>query len=377
MSSFYMPCHPITEDDDKDWISQISRKFKKKEIVEKLNSINNADFNPKATKKTLVEALLYSLREQIDDMVTNNDDDVKHNDDDDDDDDDDEPYLATDDPSYRSELDGDLDDDDVDDIEIDGHKDNHHQHMPCFISSWKDPTFLFCVGTLMSVVFVRGNSDKQELQIVPLNELPGQLQEHFFDPIWLLGGLFLYVAYYYTKDYVSDSFSSATRMEAGWYLWNGAVIHVMMDGCAGGGWFNAKEGGGWGMKLMNANYQVLDKRFARTAPSGEIAIATVVTQTELFCHSILCLIAYIGICKRAKWADAVALIALSFQLFGAIVFIVPDLITGCPNMQPFDVNTCLPDATMFTFFYFWFGVGCNILWVAIPIKFMADIIKRQ
>jgi len=253
------------------------------------------------------------------------------------------------------------------------------QHMPYFISKWTDPTFLFCVNTLMSVVFVEGNSGNQELQIVSPSEIPGKLKEHFFDPIWLLGGLFLYIAYVNTKDYVNSNFSSATRTEAGWYLWNGAVIHVMMDGCAGGGWFNAKagEGGGWGLSLLNANYQVLDKRFARLAPEGEIAIATVVTQTELFCHSTLCLIAYIGICKRAKWADVVAMMALSFQLFGAIVFILPDLLTGCPNMQPFDKLTCMPDATMFTFFYFWFGVGCNILWVAIPIKFMADIIKRQ
>lgn len=286
---------------------------------------------------------------------------------------DEEPYVATDDPAYRSELDDDLDDD----VEDDTDTKVTASHMPGFITKWTDPTFLFCLSTLFSVVFVRGNSATQKLEIVQLKQLPGQLQDHLLDPIWILGALFLYVAYFYTKDYVSNSFSASQRIEAGWYLFNGCIIHVMMDGCAGGGWFDSKEGGGWGMKLLNANYQVLDKRFARLAPEGEIAIATVVTQTELFCHSILCLIAYVGICKRAKWADVVAMMALSFQLFGAIVFIVPDLLTGCPNMQPFDQLTCMPEATMFTFFYFWFGVGCNILWVAIPIKFMADIIKRQ
>ena len=294
---------------------------------------------------------------------------------DDDEEEEEEPYVATEDPAYRSELDDDLDDDQAGD---DGDAtQSATSRMPGFITSWYDPTFLFCANTLMSVVFVRGNSDKQELEIVPVDQLPGQLKEHFLDPIWIVGALFLYVAYFYTKDYVSNSFSAAQRTEAGWYLWNGAVIHVMMDGCAGGGWFNSATPGGWGMTLLNANYQVLDKRFARLAPEGEIAIATVVTQTELFCHSTLCLIAYIGICTRAKWADVVAMVALSFQLFGAIVFILPDLLTGCPNMQPFDQPTCMPDATMFTFFYFWFGVGCNILWVVIPIKFMADIIKRQ
>ena len=72
-----------------------------------------------------------------------------------------------------------------------------------------------------------------------------------------------------------------------------------------------------------------------------MAIATVVTQTELLCHSLLCLAAYVGIVKRKGWADGVALVALSFQLFGAIVFVVPDLMTECKNMVPLRVIRCV------------------------------------
>lgn len=87
--------------------------------------------------------------------------------------------------------------------------------------------------------------------------------------------------------------------------------------------------------------------------------------------------AYVGICTRKKWADAIALIALSFQLFGAIVFIVPDLLIGCPNMQPFELKSCVPGTTLFELFYFWFGVVVNIVWVIVPLIIMKNIIQRQ
>ena len=117
-----------------------------------------------------------------------------------------------------------------------------------FISNWTDPTLLFCGGTLMSVVFVRGDSSTNTLSFVPMEEYPSQLYKHFVDPAFVAGALFLFVAYYMTKDYVHDRFSATQRREAGWYLWNGAIIHVMMDGMAGGGWLS--ESGGWGLKLM-------------------------------------------------------------------------------------------------------------------------------
>ena len=396
-----MPEVPVTLEDDKDWIKKISRKFRKDQIIEKLNTIGADHFDPKQNKQSLVEELLYCLREQIDDEddveldnKDNDDDDDNDNDDnvdDDDDDDDDEPYSVTDDPSYRSELDGDLEEEEQDNEELDEEDDDEDDDTfvarmrkklgltdaksNYFVSSWTDPTLLFCSGTLLSVVFVRGDSATKTLSLVPTNEIPSQLFTLFVDPAFVAGFLFLAMAYYMTKDYVHDRFTSAQRREAGWYLWNGAIIHIMMDGMAGGGHIATK--GGWGLKLMNDNYQILDKRFSRDATDGDIAVATTITQTELYVHSILTFFAYVGLCRRTKWADVVSSIALSFQLFGAIVFIVPDLLTGCPNMQPFDDKTCTPDATMFTLFYFWFGVMVNFVWVIVPAMMLKDIIQRQ
>ena len=238
-----------------------------------LFNLLTADFNPKASKKSLIETLLYALREAIDNQVDEGEDSEQDQNEEEEveqDESEDEAYQPRDDPSYRSELDGDLaeEQDQIEDDEEEEGDDEDEDTFVArmrkklgltdsksnyFISGWTDPTFLFCIGTLMSVVFVRGNSEAQVLEIVPLNEIPSLLKEHFLDPVWIAGALFLYAAYSQTKEYVQHRFSNSQRIEAGWYLWNGAVIHVMMDGCAGGGWFNATEGGGWGLSLMVRN----------------------------------------------------------------------------------------------------------------------------
>ena len=238
-----------------------------------LFNLLTADFNPKASKKSLIETLLYALREAIDNQVDEGEDSEQDQNEEEEveqDESEDEAYQPRDDPSYRSELDGDLaeEQDQIEDDEEEEGDDEDEDTFVArmrkklgltdsksnyFISGWTDPTFLFCIGTLMSVIFVRGNSEAQVLEIVPLNEIPSLLKEHFLDPVWIAGALFLYAAYSQTKEYVQHRFSNSQRIEAGWYLWNGAVIHVMMDGCAGGGWFNATEGGGWGLSLMVRN----------------------------------------------------------------------------------------------------------------------------
>jgi hypothetical protein len=60
-------------------------------------------------------------------------------------------------------------------------------------------------------------------------------------------------------------------------------------------------------------------------------------------------------------------VALSFQLFGAIVFVIPEFLSGCLNMVPHNVHTCVPDASSYyNLFYFYFGVLVNFVWVIIP-----------
>ena len=132
-----------------------------------------------------------------------------------------------------------------------------------------------------------------------------------------------------------------------------------------------------GVNRRIPRFQCGGRRRCYCIPRQLEAVAATVTQTELCVHSVLTLYAYVGLCKRARWADSVALIALSFQLFGAIMFIGPDLMLGCPNMQPFDQLTCTPGISWFEVFYFWFGVTVNVVWIIIPMILMKNIIQRS
>ena len=241
-----------------------------------------------------------------------------------------------------------------------------------FVCGWTDPTFLFLLPTLMSVVFVQGDAATQTLRIVAPAEIPQRLMDHVIDPAWAAGALFLYAAYKLSGGDAATKgrFSYAERCAAGWYLWNGCICHLMMDGMAGG------PNGGWGLKVMHDNYAILDRRFdesSTTAIASDVAVGTVVTQTELIFHSTLCLAAYVGLATRKGWADGVALVALSFQLFGAFVFIIPEFMTGCENMIPHGEKNCSPGFSLFEIFYFWFGVGVNVVWVIVPAVMIFNI----
>jgi hypothetical protein len=241
-----------------------------------------------------------------------------------------------------------------------------------FVCGWTDPTFLFLLPTLMSVVFVKGDAATQTLSVVAAADLPQRLMDHVCDPAWAAGALFLYAAYTLAGGAAATKgrFSFAERCAAGWYLWNGCICHLMMDGMAGG------PNGGWGLKVMHENYAILDRRFdeaSTTAIASDVAVGTVVTQTELVFHAGLCLAAYVGLASRKGWADGVGLVALSFQLFGAFVFILPEFMTGCENMVPHGVKNCMPGFSLFELFYFWFGVGVNVVWVIVPAVMIVNI----
>ena len=109
-------------------------------------------------------------------------------------------------------------------------------------------------------------------------------------------------------------------------------------------------GQGYGLPLMQTNYKILDKRFTEAGHEGERALVSVVTFLELTVHSSLCLAAYVGIARRSAWREIAATLALTFQLFGAIVFIVPDLMTGCPNMIESARGTCVAGFTPYELF---------------------------
>jgi len=224
-----------------------------------------------------------------------------------------------------------------------------------------DPTMLFCVGTLFTVAFLDVDADAKTLTpIVPSAE---RIIRYVTDPAFAIGAAVLVAA-------IACVWGSKTKLTFGeslaanWFLWNCVVIHVMMDGLAGG---YGKLG------LMGEQYKVLDRRFRYDLidkPGGtnapDSANVWVICNIELFLHSTLTFAAFIGICHRAPWRQPVEAFALGMQFFGSLVFPAADLLTGCDNMQPIGVHTCLPPLTPFFIFFFYFGVLVNFLWAVVP-----------
>jgi hypothetical protein len=85
----------------------------------------------------------------------------------------------------------------------------------------------------------------------------------------------------------------------------------------------------------------------------------------------------VGIKRGASWARDLQLVALTFQLLGAIVFVGAELMTGCMNLVPFGKPGCLPDLSLYTAFYFYFGVTLNFVWVLIPTLMIAGIVRSS
>ena len=196
-----------------------------------------------------------------------------------------------------------------------------------------DPTLLFMGACLFSVVFVRGDPKTMSLVFTPAAELPKVAFNHVKDRAFLAGFIVAAAAAYLTR--------SAPRLgaRAGWYLWNGVICHVMMDGMAGGH---------WGLDLMDQNYRILDKRFnwhlEQSSPGaphpGDAANALLVTQVELWVHAPLCIAAYVAIKNGYATARAWELLALSFQLFGAIVFLGPELVRKLVMKYMRELHVC-------------------------------------
>lgn len=75
----------------------------------------------------------------------------------------------------------------------------------------------------------------------------------------------------------------------------------------------------------------------------------------------------VGICKGAKWQKTLEVMVLTMAAYGALVFVVPDYLEGCSNMQPMNERTCSPELTPFYFFFVYFGVIINWIWFVVPV----------
>ncbi len=198
---------------------------------------------------------------------------------------------------------------------------------PLFLTAWNDPTFMFSMSALFSVCFVVGKPDLQEPShstLLPRDPytVPGVLWSYLLDPAFFVALVILLVARHLVGDNAKPMTPGVSR-RAGWYLWNAVVIHVMMDGMSGGK---------WGNKLMAENYELLDVRFTPNAARGDAATAVWVVNFELFVHSVLTVVAYVGVATEAAWQHEAEIVALVVQLMGTFAFTLPEFMQGCINM---------------------------------------------
>lgn len=144
---------------------------------------------------------------------------------------------------------------------------------PLFATDWTDPTLLFGVNCLFSVCFVSGDAATKSLVLRELSTIPAVLAGFLADPCFPVAIVCLLVVRFIIGD-GARALTAADKRRAGWYLWNGIIFHIMMDGMAGGK---------WGNKLMADNYAILDRRFTdHSHPGDQASAALLVNMGESF-----------------------------------------------------------------------------------------------
>jgi len=147
-----------------------------------------------------------------------------------------------------------------------------------------------------------------------------------------------------------------------WYLWNGAVFHMLMDGF--GGSFNA-------VPLVVDQYAKLDRRF-NPAHSHNSVVWTV-GLIELVVMTPLCFYCYIAIKKgwASRWP--MEIIVGVCHIFGMLVFCITEIKDGqrnIPAVTPIGGHNgwfehAKWDNEHLTFYWFGFVI-CNLVWFVVP-----------
>jgi len=245
---------------------------------------------------------------------------------------------------------------------------------PKNLLKFTDPTFQFCLQTLVSVLFVTADEKNKTLSIA-IPDLEKVIDYFCKNDGWFLIGAIVLAITLFTVRNCDRKLTWSESLIANWYLWNVVVIHVMLDGLCGAHGFGG---------IMNNNYRILDKRYRPDLvgqtlgpTSGDRALVYTLNEMELFGHSLMCLFAFYGVCYKTRWRHGAECIALVTQAVGAVCFVMPDMLTGCENMQPINVKTCLPPLEPFYFFFYYFGVVINWLWVVVPVIALYFVVKSD
>merc|ERR1711871_913932 len=185
---------------------------------------------------------------------------------------------------------------------------------------------------------------------------PEKAVGYFTDP-FLLGALLLTAAAAWVTQRSPDrqQLSLRDHRVALWYLLNGTIIHILMDGLVGA--FHV-------LPLMNENYEKLDIRFTRSWGDERGSCILTVSLMELFVKGPLCILLYYAYHTRKSYTDALELLVCALQLYGCVMFSGTELLHGLTNV-PADWNL---EFTKEHLLHFWFAfVFCEPIWIVVPI----------
>jgi hypothetical protein len=237
-----------------------------------------------------------------------------------------------------------------------------------------DPTFLFLFSTFWTVLFVDADPAAKTLSM----RIPTlcDVVAHLTDPAMFIAYAEL-SAFLHCVRSVRTPLTKSESLAMHWHLANGIIIYTVMDGMCGAFGFMPT--------MFKVGYQGVDRRYLRELvdqpPAGpsqyEASVARTVNTTELFVYSWMSIMAAVGIATRAKWHRTLEVIVLTMAAYGAVLFVVPDYLDGCLNMQPFGIRDCAPPLTPFYGFFVYFGVVINLIWIVVPIGMLYSRVQAD
>jgi len=101
--------------------------------------------------------------------------------------------------------------------------------------------------------------------------------------------------------------SQRDHLVAGWYLFNGVIIHIFLDGLVG---FGGQ------VPYLYEKYCELDKRYAGTGESSVMMISLV----ELTIMGPLCLAVFYAYYQGKRWRHVLEVLTCGIQIFGTVSF---------------------------------------------------------
>eukprot|EP01060_Flectonema_neradi_P002444 TRINITY_DN114_c6_g1_i1.p1 TRINITY_DN114_c6_g1~~TRINITY_DN114_c6_g1_i1.p1 ORF type:complete len:232 (+),score=30.27 TRINITY_DN114_c6_g1_i1:42-737(+) len=218
-----------------------------------------------------------------------------------------------------------------------------------------DPMGVFCALCLLVPLFYDAdttNADRIEMITCP----------YVFGPVLLT--IAVYVISHVCGKRVT--LSDKDSVKAGWYLFNGTIIMMLMDGFAGG--LQA-------VPLLSPQYLKVDARYADKDSS-----AVMIAYIEIFMQTPACLITYLCYCWNHPLKYPMEIVTCTLHFMGTVAFAGPVILSDFEHVYVDRNFEFTPDHLVF----FWFAFGINTMWIIVPfllgkhaVKECAGYVRRE